>query len=217
MSGTKIVIDELKCNGCGLCVTACHEGALEIIDGKAKMVRENFCDGMGDCIPACPQGAITFIDAKAASGGNFIPMIQDDAPCSCPSSGKLEKVESPSGNSELRQWPIKSRLLPETSPYFNDADLLLVADCAGFAYPNMHERFIKGRTVMIGCPKFDPELTDKLTRILSNNNIRTLTVVRMDVPCCSLDKAVEKAKQAAGKNIPQNTFIINRDGTVTER
>lgn len=212
-----IIIDESKCDGCGICVSACHEGALDMIDGKAKLVREDFCDGIGHCIPACPRGAITFLEVESKPQ-NAIPMIQDSgSQCSCPSSGTLTEVEPVNaGDTELRQWPVKLRLLPETSPYFNNADLLLVADCSAFAYAKMHERFIKGRTIAICCPKFDPDIVERLSRLFSSNNIKSVTLVRMSVPCCSLDNAFERAVQMSGKKIPLKIFIADKSGTVKE-
>lgn len=210
-----IIIDESKCDGCGICVTACDEGALDMIDGKAKLVREDFCDGLGHCIPACPRGAITFVDAEPRSQ-NAIPMVQDaGTQCSC--SGTLTEVEPVNkADTELRQWPVKLKLLPETSPYFNNADLLLVADCSAFAYAKMHERFIKGRTIVICCPKFDSDIVERLANLISRNDLKSITLVRMSVPCCSLDKTFEKALEISGKSIPFKTFIVDKSGTVKE-
>lgn len=216
MSQTKIIIDEFKCNGCGLCVQACHEGALEIIDGKAKVVRADYCDGLGDCLPVCPTGAISFAEAEP-SQTNAIPMVQSsESPCSCPSSNKLEVVENAEGGSQLRQWPVKLRLISDSSPTFNAADLLLVADCSGFAYAKMHDDFIKGRTIMLCCPKFDSGHVEKLTSILSNNDPKSLTIVRMSVPCCSLDKVAGAALERSGKSIPTKTVVIDQKGCIIE-
>lgn len=214
MARSLIIIDESKCDGCGICVSACHEGALDLIDGKAKLVREDYCDGIGDCIPACPRDAISFMDVDPEP--IHIPMVNKaEAQCSCPSTGTLSISET-ADESELRQWPVKLRLLPGSSPYLNDADLLLIADCTAFASAKIHERFIKDRTIAICCPKFESDISERLMDILSNNNIKSLTVARMTVPCCSLDKAVEKAVEASGKKIPFKTFLIDKSGTVEE-
>ena len=178
-----IKIDEAKCNGCGACASACHEGAIEMIDGKARLTREDYCDGLGDCLPACPVDAITF-----------------EEPVS----------------SQLSQWPVQIKLVPVNAPYFNGADLLVAADCTAFAYGNFHNDFIRGRITLVGCPKLDGvNYAEKLTAIISENDIRSLTVVRMDVPCCGgIELAAKKALQASGKFIPWQIVTISRDGRI---
>ncbi len=214
MPSSTIVIDEFKCNGCGLCVQACHEGALEVIDGKAKLVRADYCDGLGDCLPACPMDAISFAE-DAPESDNSIPLMQSSgSPCTCPSSNTLEIVEDAGSGSELRQWPIKIRLISESSPMFNDADLLLVADCSAFAYGRMHEDFIKGRTIMTCCPKFDAGHVEKLTNILSKNDPKSLTIVRMSVPCCSLDRVAEAAIAGSGSSVPVRILVVDQKGNI---
>lgn len=209
----RILIDESKCDGCGLCVEACHEGALAIVDGKAKMIREDYCDGMGDCLPACPMGALSFPDADPEP--RHIP-VMSSGDCSCPSSGTLTHSDGQSGRSELRQWPVKMRLVPESSPILKDADLLLIADCSAFAYAGTHEDFIKGRRVLMCCPKVDAGSIEKLTDILSKSEPKSLTVVRMSVPCCSLDRVAHGAVGASGLKIPLRTIIIDQKGSVKE-
>ena len=184
-----IRIDENKCNGCGICANACHEGAIEIIDGKAKLVRENFCDGMGDCLPGCPTGAITF-----------------------------EEREAPQYVSRLEQWPCQIKLVPVNAPFFDGSKLLVAADCTAYAYANMHEEFMRGKITIIGCPKLDAvDYTDKLTEIIQNNDIKSVTIVRMEVPCCGgLQRAAENALRNSGKFIPWQVVTISRDGNVLD-
>jgi NAD-dependent dihydropyrimidine dehydrogenase PreA subunit len=204
-----IVIDESRCDGCGLCVAACHEGALALIDGKAKMVREDFCDGLGDCLPVCPQGAISFIGACGCETPKVITLgVPQAAPA------PAGQVPAGQGSSELRQWPVKLRLVSSASPILKNADVLLAADCAAFAYSKAHEHLIKGRAVLICCPKFDPDIAEKLAEILSRNEIKTLTVARMSVPCCSLDKAADDAVKRSGKKMPLRIVTIDQRGNV---
>ncbi|MCL1811110.1 MAG: 4Fe-4S binding protein [Methanomassiliicoccaceae archaeon] len=206
-----IVIDEYKCDGCGLCVEACHEGALAIINGKAKMVRADFCDGLGDCLPVCPQGAISFIESCGCETPQVISLGMP--PHSRPAAG----APAGPGSNELRQWPVKLRLLSAASPILRSADVLLAADCSAFAYSKMHEDLIKGRAVAICCPKFDTGLEEKLTEILSGNDIKSLTVVRMTVPCCSLDRVAAEAARRSGKDIPLKVLTIDQRGCVTKK
>ncbi len=209
-----IVIDEFKCDGCGLCVAACHEGALAMIDGKAKMIREDFCDGLGHCLPACPQGAISFIES---CGCETTPqIIMPGAPPVSPHPAEHAAGTSGPGCGELRQWPVKVKLVSPISPVFRDADILLASDCSAFAYSRMHEDLIKGRAVMICCPKFDTDYKDKIAEVLSKSSPKSLTVVRMTVPCCSLDSVARDAVAKSGKEIPVKVLIIDQSGRVKE-
>ncbi|MCL2147979.1 MAG: 4Fe-4S binding protein [Methanomassiliicoccaceae archaeon] len=206
-----IVIDEFKCDGCGLCVAACHEGALAVVDGKARMVREDFCDGLGDCLPACPQGAIAFIEL---CGCESPQVITPGAPPSA--RPPANPVRAGPGSGELRQWPVKIRLVPASSPILKGADVLLAADCSAFAYSRMHEDLIKGRAVLICCPKFDTGHVERLAEMLSLNDVRSLTVVRMTVPCCSLDKVARDAAAASGKDVPLRVLTLDQRGYLEE-
>lgn len=210
-----IHIDEEKCNGCGLCANACHEGAIEIIDGKAKLVRENFCDGFGDCLPNCPTGAITFEEREAPA--------YDSEAVRAAKKGKNENTEeqTPSGVrpvSRLGQWPCQLKLVPTQAPFFDGAKLLIAADCTAYAYATMHEDFMKGRITIIGCPKLDDvDYSDKLTEIIRDNDIKDVTIVRMEVPCCGgLQWMAENALKASGKFIPWQVVTISRDGKILE-
>ncbi|MBE5906152.1 MAG: ferredoxin [Lachnospiraceae bacterium] len=199
-----IRIDEEKCNGCGVCATACHEGAIEMVDGKAKLVRENFCDGFGDCLPGCPTGAITFEEREAPA--------YDEA------AVKASQTKAAMPESRLRQWPCQIKLLPTRAPYYDGAKLLIAADCTAYAYANMHEEFMKGKVTMIGCPKLDAiDYSEKLTEIIAGNDIKEVTIVRMEVPCCGgLQRAVEMALQNSGKFIPWRVVTISRDGKILD-
>jgi len=211
-----IVIDEFKCNGCGLCVEACHEGALAIVNGKAKLVREDFCDGMGDCLPACPRGAISFMEACSCQTvrAPIMPGVQSPPPA-YKSLGIIDMSEE--GCGELRQWPIKIRLVSTLSPIFKGADILLAAECSAFAYSKMHEDFIKGRAIVTFCPKFDGEYKAKLVELLSKSDPKSLTVARMTVNCCSLDTVAHDAIGNSGKNIPMKLMVIDQRGCIRER
>lgn len=251
-----IHIDEEKCNGCGLCAEACHEGAIDIVDGKAKLVRENFCDGFGDCLPTCPTGAISFEEREApaydeeavkASQHNKVEEAQmtenenkmmpeesqHAAGHGCPGSrfmqvdrDKEEKAEENEWNnnycakpvSMLNQWPCQIKLLPAQAPFFDGAKLLIAADCTAYAYANMHEDFMKGKITLIGCPKLDDvDYSEKLTEIIANNDIRAVTIVRMEVPCCGgLQRAAETALKNSGKFIPWQVVTISRDGRIID-
>ena len=207
-----IHIDEEKCNGCGLCANACHEGAIEMVDGKARLVRENFCDGFGDCLPQCPTGAITFEEREA-------PAYDEAAVKRAQASKEIKAAEPEAGKvsvSRLAQWPCQIKLLPVRSAFFDGADLLIAADCTAYAYSDMHEDFMKGRVTLIGCPKLDAiDYSEKLGEILRNNNIMSITLVRMEVPCCGgLQMACMKAIQASGKNIPMKVVTISIDGQI---
>lgn len=229
-----ISIDEEKCNGCGLCASACEEGAIALIDGKAKLLRDDYCDGLGNCLPACPTGAISFIEREAAEFDKeavLRNMANRSGVCSsstCATMNKpvrIGKRKSPINQeenyfrqSELSQWPVQLKLVPVNAPYFNDASLLIAADCTAYAYANFHEKFMKNRITLIGCPKLDGiDYSDKLTAIIKNNDIKNIKVVRMDVSCCSgLERAVKKALSASGKMIPWQVLIITRDGMVID-
>lgn len=227
-----IKIDEEKCNGCGACAAACHEGAIEMIDGKAKLTREDYCDGLGDCLPACPTNAITFEEREA-------PAYDEDAvrqakmkkfgvklPCGCPGTqsktinrqASTENARTANVTSRLLQWPCQIKLVPVNAPYFENANLLIAADCTAYAYGNFHEDFIRNHITLIGCPKLDEgDYAEKLTQIIANNNIKSVKVVRMEVPCCGgIENAVKRALQASGKFIPWQVVTISTDGKIIE-
>lgn len=193
-----IHIDEEKCNGCGICATACHEGAIDIIEGKAKLVRENFCDGLGDCLPACPTGAITFEEREA------------------PAYDEAAVMKAKQSDRTLMNWPVQIKLAPVCAPYFDGADLLIAADCTAYAYADFHREILKDRVTLIGCPKLDAiDYSTKLTEIVRNNNIRSVTIVRMEVPCCGgLEMAAANALKASGKLIPWQVVTITVEGKI---
>ena len=197
-----IRIDEERCNGCGACAAACHEGAIEMIDGKAKLTREDYCDGLGDCLPACPTNAISFEEREAPA--------YDEAAVLASKQYK--------GSSELMQWPVQIKLLPIRAPYFDGANLLIAADCTAYAYGNFHKEFIRNHVTVIGCPKLDAvDYAEKLTEIIRNNNIKSVTIVRMEVPCCGgIENAAKRALQSSGKFIPWRVVIISTDGKILE-
>ena len=225
-----IHIDQEKCNGCGLCAKACHEGAIGMVDGKAELLREDYCDGLGDCLPACPTGAITFEEREAlAYDEKAVEEAKKQAaqplPCGCP--GSMAKAiqreehacscEAPDViPSRLRQWPVQIKLAPVSAPYFNGAHLLVAADCTAYAYGNFHNDFIQNRVVLVGCPKLDMvDYTDKLTAIIASNEIQSVTCVRMEVPCCGgIEHAVRQALRASGKFIPWQVITISTDGRI---
>ena len=260
-----ITIDEQKCNGCGLCAEACHEGAIGMVDGVAKLLRDDYCDGLGDCLPSCPTGAITFVEREAAaydeaavlenmkkkedakkSGekkvtgcpGTHAKNIVREAPaeddgleplaCGCPGSSSKAIVRETAAEekqtaaaepeSQLRQWPVQIKLVPVNAPYFNGAHLLVAADCTAYAYADFHNRFIKNKITLIGCPKLDAvNYAEKLTEILKLNDIKSVTVVRMEVPCCGgITAAVTTALQNSGKMIPWQVLTVTTDGKVLE-
>lgn len=234
-----IHIDEDKCNGCGLCATACHEGAIDIIDGKAKLVRENFCDGFGDCLPGCPTGAITFeereapaYDEAAVQESKKKKELQEKMKHlhegGCPGS-RMRMLEQPgeAGSNiaepmrqapQLRNWPVQIKLAPINAPYFNKAKLLIAADCTAYAYANFHQEFMRGKVTLVGCPKLDAvDYSEKLTEILRQNNIKSVTVVRMEVPCCGgLEYAVRTALQNCGKLLPWQVKTISIKGDLLD-
>lgn len=216
-----IRIDEEKCNGCGACAAACHEGAIEVIDGKAKLTREDYCDGLGDCLPACPAGAITFEEREAPAYDREAVLAAKEG-CSGSRAAAIQREAAPGQTvpaaSLLSQWPVQIKLVPVKAPYFNGAKLLVAADCTAYAYGNFHQEFIRGHITLIGCPKLDEgDYGEKLTQILAGNDIKSVTIVRMEVPCCGgLENAVRRALQASGKFIPWNVVTISTDGRLLD-
>ena len=233
-----IKIDEEKCNGCGACAAACHEGAIEMINGKAKLTREDYCDGLGDCLPACPTDAISFEEREAPAYDEAAVLAakakkaEAPLPCGCPGSqSRAIRRENDSSEcstvpgspavsiaSQLSQWPVQIKLAPVNAPYFNGAKLLVAADCTAYAYGNFHNEFIRDHVTLIGCPKLDSvDYSEKLTAILANNDIRSVTVVRMEVPCCGgIEHAVKTALQESGKFIPWQVVTISTDGRIID-
>lgn len=231
-----IEIDKEKCNGCGLCANACHEGAIGMVDGKATLLRDDYCDGLGDCLPVCPTGAITFVEREAAAydeGAVQANMAKKGkSPCACPGSqskllevqekmaAKREEEATPVAvPSRLRQWPVQIKLAPIKAPYFDGAKLLIAADCTAYAYGNFHEEFMKGKITLVGCPKLDMvDYSEKLTEIIKQNDIQSVTIVRMEVPCCGgMELAAKKALQASGKFIPWQVVTISTDGKILDK
>lgn len=229
-----IKIDEEKCIGCGACAEACHEGAIAMVDGKAKLMREDYCDGLGDCLPACPTDAISFEEreapayneaaVKAAKAGKA---QSEPLPCGCPSmhakalrhtAAEASAQTADAVHSELMQWPVQIKLVPVNAPYFDRANLLVAADCTAFAYGDFHRDFIRNHITLVGCPKLDEgDYAEKLTQIIANNNLKSVTVVRMEVPCCGgIENAVKRALQASGKCLPWRVVTISTDGRILE-
>ena len=213
-----IRIDEEKCNGCGACADACHEGAIEMIDGKARLMREDYCDGLGDCLPACPAGAISFEEREA-------PAYNEAAVLAARAIARQREEEEAQAvfrgtapASRLSQWPVQIKLAPVQASYFAGAHLLVAADCTAYAYGDFHNQFIKNKITLIGCPKLDAvDYSEKLTRILAANDIKSVTVVRMEVPCCGgMEHAVKEALKASGKFIPWQVVTISTDGRILE-
>ena len=231
-----IEIDENKCNGCGACAAACHEGAIAMVDGKARLMRDDYCDGLGDCLPTCPTGAITFVEREAAAYDEQAVMENKQRkmrkegmplPCGCPGSQSRQIQHAEGGSTEmprieqtsrLSQWPVQIKLVPVNAPYFDGARLLIAADCTAYAYAAFHERFIKGHITLVGCPKLDGvDYSEKLTEIIRNNDIKSVTIVRMEVPCCGgLQRAAETALRESGKFLPWQVVTLGRDGTIQE-
>ena len=231
-----IEIDKEKCNGCGLCAKACHEGAIGMVDGKATLLRDDYCDGLGDCLPVCPTGAITFVEREAAAYDEGAVQAnlakKGKTPCACPGSqskllevqekmaAKREEEATPVAvPSRLRQWPVQIKLAPIKAPYFDGAKLLIAADCTAYAYGNFHEEFMKGKITLVGCPKLDMvDYSEKLTEIIKQNDIQSVTIVRMEVPCCGgMELAAKKALQASGKFIPWQVVTISTDGKILDK
>lgn len=231
-----IKIDEEKCNGCGLCAQACHEGAIGMVNGKAKLLRDDYCDGLGDCLPVCPTDAISFENREAAAydetavkrhqAENAARHKTHAHHAGCQSTafhGTIQhdrqandgQVETPTA-SALTHWPVQIKLAPVNAPYFDNADLLIAADCAAYAYGNFHGRFMKNRITLIGCPKLDMvDYAEKLTEIISNNNIRSIAVARMEVPCCGgIEYAAKQALENSGKDIPVEIITLGIDGEI---
>lgn len=243
-----IHIDQEKCNGCGACAAACHEGAIAMVNGKAQLMRDDYCDGLGDCLPHCPTNAITFVEREAAAydekaveankkakglppkggcPGSRAQAIKHDAPVGgCPGRKVVDIAHNEdaapavpqAATSQLRQWPVQIKLVPINAPYFTGARLLIAADCTAYAYARFHEDFIKNRITLIGCPKLDEgDYSEKLTEIIRQNDIKDVTIVRMEVPCCGgLENAAKKALQQSGKFIPWQVVTISIDGKILD-
>lgn len=206
-----IHIDEEKCNGCGICANACHEGAIDIVDGKAKLVRENFCDGFGDCLPACPTGAISFETREAPEYDEAAVKQAQEAAVKQAQEAAVKQTQEATKN-----WPVQIKLAPVQAPYFDKAKLLIAADCTAYAYAAFHQDFIRGKVTLIGCPKLDNiDYSEKLTQIIANNDIQSVTIVRMEVPCCGgLERAAKNALQGSGKFIPWQIVTVGIDGNI---
>lgn len=233
-----VKIDRDKCDGCGLCIQACHEGALQLVDGKAELITESYCDGLGACLPECPQDAITLEEREAAdfdeaavqshiekSKVQAIPVTLE---CGCAGSHartierpQVQSIQIPAApvlESQLRQWPCQIKLVPVNAPYLDNAHLLIAADCTAFAYANIHQDFMKNKITLIGCPKLDEgDYSEKLTQILESHEIKSVTVLKMEVPCCGgIVEAVKRALMGSGKMIPWQVVTINTDGSILE-
>ena len=242
-----IHIDEEKCNGCGACAKACHEGAIGMVNGKAKLLRDDYCDGLGDCLPTCPTDAISFVEREAAAYDEAAVLANKKKKEDAEKSETMKAAQAPIGGgcpgsrmrmlnqrlneteetttaapqqsvSRLGQWPCQIKLVAPNAPYFNGAKLLIAADCTAYAYARMHEDFMKGKVTLIGCPKLDAvDYSEKLTQIISNNDIQSVTIVRMEVPCCGgLEFAAKKALQESGKFIPWQVVTISIDGNILD-
>ena len=231
-----IEIDSNKCNGCGACAAACHEGAIAMVNGKAQLMRDDYCDGLGDCLPACPTEAISFVEREAAAYDEQAVLENKQKkmrqqgmrlPGGCPGTRmRTLRHEEPSGAeavpavvpSRLSQWPVQIKLVPVNAPFFEGAKLLIAADCTAYAYAAFHERFIRGHITLVGCPKLDSvDYSEKLTEIIRNNDIQSVTVVRMEVPCCGgLEHAAKTALQNSGKFIPWQVVTISTDGRILD-
>jgi Fe-S-cluster-containing hydrogenase component 2 len=229
-----ITIDEEKCNGCGACAQACHEGAIGMVEGKAKLLRDDYCDGLGDCLPVCPTNAITFVEREAAAYNEEAVLENKEKkslPCGCPGTHSrslvrekkeniplIKKKDNETQESMLSQWPVQIKLVPVKAPYFDKANLLVAATCSAYAYNNFHSDFIVNRVTLVGCPKLDAvDYSEKLSEILINNDIKSLTLVRMEVPCCGgLEIAVKKAMENSKKWIPWQVITISTEGKIIE-
>jgi ferredoxin len=210
----KIVrIDEDKCDGCGLCVPNCAEGAIRVVDGKARLLGESLCDGLGACLGHCPKGAIT-IEERQAEDFSEEAVEKARKPCGCPG---IMARESKGTDSKLRHWPVQLTLLPETGPVWKDADVLLAADCAAYALPDFHSRLLKGRSLAVACPKLDDAefYVEKLSRVFASNAVRSVTVARMEVPCCAgLERIARAAMERSGKKLPMKTVVVGVGGGI---
>ncbi len=231
-----IQINEEKCNGCGACAAACHEGAIGMVNGKARLLRDDYCDGLGDCLPVCPTNAIAFVEREAAAydeaavkADKMQRTRSETLPCGCPGTNArtIAHREPDCGNaatdghdrpSRLSQWPVQIKLAPLNAPYFNGAKLLIAADCTAYAYASFHEKFIKGHITLVGCPKLDDaDYSEKLTKIIKNNDIKSVTVVRMEVPCCGgLENAAKTALRNSGKFVPWQVVALSTDGKILD-
>lgn len=225
-----IEINQDKCNGCGLCATACHEGAIAMVEGKAKLIRDDYCDGLGDCLPTCPTGAIQFVEREALPYDEEAVkqnMAAKAHACSCPGSqpralqSQAVKTQQSTGEvvqSQLRQWPVQIQLAPIQAPYYDGANLLIAADCSAYAYGDFHNKFMKNKVTLIGCPKLDAvEYSQKIQQIIMQNDIKSVTVVRMQVPCCGgIEMAVKTALQNSGKFLPWQVVTISTQGEIVE-
>lgn len=227
-----IHIDEETCNGCGACANACHEGAIGMVDGKAKLLRDDYCDGLGDCLPACPTGAITFVEREAAAYDEQAVLEnkkkEQPAPfMGCPGHAvkafqRRAQAEAPvfrgEAESQLAQWPCQIKLAPVKAPYFQGAKLLIAADCTAYAYAHFHEKFMRGKVTLVGCPKLDSvDYSEKLTQIIKENDIQSVTVARMEVPCCGgLEQAAITALKDSGKFIPWQVVTLSTDGRILD-
>ena len=217
-----IKIDQEKCNGCGLCVGACHEGAIALVNGKATLMHEHYCDGLGDCLPSCPVNAISFEVREAPAYDHAAVMAAQKAKTGSGCPGSQMKTMQPgigvvaNVDSQLRQWPVQIKLVPVNAPFFHQADILIAADCTAYAYGNFHQKFMKNKVTLIGCTKLDQvQYADKFTEIFTYNDIRSITVVRMEVPCCGgMEYAVETAIKNSGKQIPLEVVVISNDGRI---
>ena len=218
-----IHIDHAKCNGCGICANACHEGAIGIVDGKAQLLRDDYCDGLGDCLPSCPAGAITFVEREAAAYDEEAVKAHMERRNQEAKNSSNSVPKAPAAplhmQSRLTNWPVQIKLAPVLAPYFNNARLLIAADCTAYAYANFHQEFLKGKVALIGCPKLDDvDYSEKLTEIIKNHEIRSVTIVRMEVPCCGgLQQAAMSAIQNSGKFIPWQVVTISIDGKILDQ
>jgi NAD-dependent dihydropyrimidine dehydrogenase PreA subunit len=210
-----ITIDEDKCNGCGICAEACHEDAIGIIDGKARLLRDDYCDGLGDCLPTCPTGAISFTEREALAF-NKEEVEKNMAVKKAAQEASGEPAAAAPVESQLRQWPVQIKLVAPNAAFFDGADLLIAADCVPFAYGDFHNSFMKNRVPIVGCPKLDSvDYSEKLTEILKNNDIKSVTVVKMEVPCCGgMEYAAKQALENSGKFIPSQVITITTDGKI---
>ncbi len=214
-----IIIDEEKCNGCGLCADACHEGAIAMIDGKARLIRDDYCDGLGNCLPVCPMNAISFVEREAMPYDEEAVRAHRAESTPCPGSAqRTMEVNESMGvvGSQLSQWPVQIKLAPVNAPYFENADLLIAADCTAYAYGNFHNAFMRDHITLIGCPKLDDlDYSQKLCDIIKHNNIKSITLTRMEVPCCGgMEYYIKKAVEESGKDIDVNVIVISIDGNI---